>query len=167
MMFENEVGNAFDLIFANIQAHPERAHQSVVLIASGSEDAYSYAIAKADETIRSIYEGGIQQILGLGIPIVCAAGNNAEKPGRQNIDTLPSVLQDENTPLINVGAADYEGNRILMSQHGSQLTVYAPGYLVESQSPVDLSPIVSTGTSNRKYKYPCELVYGVKLSVLT
>lgn len=144
---EGDFQDAFELVIQDLKAHPGRAHQSVILITLGSEEPTNYRDSKGDPIARMIFENPIKELLGLGVPIICAAGNEGDKPNRHNIDARPAVYQDEDIPLINVGAANYKGERLSMSQYGSQLTVYAPGFSVEAQSASDLETITATGTS--------------------
>jgi hypothetical protein len=97
--------------------------------------------------MQDIFEPGLKELLSLGVPIVCAAGNAAQKQGRQNIDTAPAVYQDQDTPLINVGAANFDGDSWEGSQYGKQLTLYAPGVQVAVQSVNGEQPVFRTGTS--------------------
>lgn len=137
----------FELIVNNIKAHPDRAHSSVVLITYGTEKPITQEYL-AGKYVQDAYLPPLQELLGLGVPVVCAAGNYALEPGnRKNIDTIPPLLQSEDTPLINVGAADYEGNLVPKSQDGSQVTIYAPGRDVEAQSIHDELGQVTSGTS--------------------
>ena len=50
-----------------------------------------------------------------GIPIVLASGNEGEN-GRQAIDQIPQVLETDDFPVINVGAATHEGKAAPFSQ---------------------------------------------------
>jgi hypothetical protein len=142
-----EFGPALKLVVQDIEAHPERASKSVVLITWGSKQIWTYASVKADETSKENYEHAIKEVLDLGVPIVCASGNEAETVGRTDIDSLPAVYQDRDTPLINIGAATYEGDRLGMSQYGNQLTMYAPGYQVAVQGVNGFDTIYRSGTS--------------------
>jgi hypothetical protein len=131
----------------DLKDNPDRAHKSVVLIAWGTDDFYTYEEAKKDEDLQAIFEQGLKDVLNLGVPIVCAAGNEARTQGRQNIDTAPAVYQDQNTPLINVGGANFDGERWEGSQYGSQLTLYAPGVQIAVQAVTGFQPVLRTGTS--------------------
>jgi hypothetical protein len=157
MAFEGDFKLAFDLIIENLKAHPERAHRSVILIASGSEEKWTYADVKADRWSQNVYEPGLRELSSLGVPIVCAAGNEANDPARQNIDSLPAAYQDDDTPIINVAAAAFDGNRLSMSQHGPQLTMYAPGDQLESQPVDDITVGRNSGSSVGMYRCPRNL----------
>jgi hypothetical protein len=63
----------------------------------------------------------LQDLFALGLPFVTSSGNFARL--EINIERIPSVLADENTPIINVGNVDLEGNRVRDSQRGPQLTI--------------------------------------------
>lgn len=149
---------AFQLIIQDLKNHPDRARRSVILIVSGSEDKYTLESARADDLVRDYFELPMEEILGLGVPIVCAAGNEALDSTRSNIDSVPAVFQDTDTPLINVGAADYNGNRVPKSQYGNQLTIYAPGDQVAAQSVEDLEESLNFGTSIGRWTLPYKIV---------
>jgi hypothetical protein len=83
----------------------------------------------------------------MGVPFVCASGNHGTEPNRHNMDTVPGVLQDADTPIIVVGSAEYDGSRSDFSQDGSQVTIYAPGREVEVQSLTDFQSTIKSGTS--------------------
>jgi hypothetical protein len=138
---------AFNLIIKDINARPQRAHRSVIVITSAIEDSTTLADAKADSFARDTFEEPIRALFDLGVPIVCAAGNYGGDPNRQNIDTVPPVYATADFPLINVGAANYDGERLPMSQGGEHLTIYAPGSQVEAQSQIDMKAGKFTGTS--------------------
>ena len=142
----NQFPRAFDAIIDDIENHPDRAHKSVVLVTAGNENQQTQADL-ADQYIQEVYLPRLQELFRLGIPVVCAAGNEAEEQGRPNIDTLPAFLESEDTPLINLGATANNGNRIPMSQDGDLVTIYAPGDQVEGQSTTDMFGGVTSGTS--------------------
>ena len=144
---ELDFANAFELITDDLEAHPERQDRSVILIASGSEEPETYDRVKGDVKWQKNYEIPMEGLLAMGVPIVLAAGNYAEKPNRQNIDSRPQIYQSEDMPLINVGAASYEGERISMSQSGPRLTVYAPGEKVDGLFKDDFGSKLESGTS--------------------
>lgn len=145
--FETDIEYAFTSIKDDLTAHPGRQDRSVILMAAGSEDSTTYDDAKGNEDWRQNYEYPMQLLLAMGVPIVLAAGNNGGEPNRQNIDTRPQIYQSEDMPLIIVGAANYDGERIPMSQGGPLLTVYAPGEKVEGISKDDFSSTEESGTS--------------------
>lgn len=139
--------HAFNLISDDLKAHPERQDRSVVLMASGSAEHDTYDNVKGNKEWQENYEFPIRKILTMGVPIVLAAGNYGKEPSRHNIDSRPQIYQSEDMPLINVGAANYDGDRIPMSQMGPLLTVYAPGENVEGLSKNDFNSKTETGTS--------------------
>ncbi|KAF2647256.1 subtilisin-like protein [Lophiostoma macrostomum CBS 122681] len=77
----------------------------------------------------------LQDLFALGVPFVTSSGNRGEL--FEIIDRIPSVLADENTPIINVGNVYPEGDRVKASQRGPQLTIDANGEDVEGQSKED------------------------------
>jgi major intracellular serine protease len=118
----------------------------VILISSGTQDPSTLKDAKANKIDQQTFENPIKRLLDHGVPIVCAAGNYADNPNRQNIDTQPALYQAEDTPIINVGAASFAGERYTKSQAGSQLTLYAPGVEIE-YGEFDVGKRLLTGTS--------------------
>jgi hypothetical protein len=126
----------------------------VVVNARGSIDTWTYEKAMSDYWANEDWLNGIKKIQNLGVPFLCAAGNAGQDPNRLTIDTLPAVLQDKDTPIIVVGAADYEGARVPMSQLGSQLRIYAPGKEVLFQTRERGGESQNTGTSvGKKFVY--------------
>ena len=87
----------------------------------------------------------INRILELGTPIVTSAGNHGEE--RPKIDQIPQIFEDGDTPLINVGAVNYQGKLWSHSQDGDQVTIYAPGDKAEAQTKVEKTSIEGEGTS--------------------
>jgi hypothetical protein len=139
------------LVIADIKAHPGRERQSVVLLPGGSKDQITPDEANRDADLKKIFKAGIDQLLELGVPFVCAAGNFGESPNRDTIDTAPAVFQSTETPIIVVGSAENDGSQSSFSQGGSQLTIYAPGREIEVQSLVDFQPTKKSGTSYGKH----------------
>lgn len=62
----------------------------------------------------------------LRVPLVVGAGNMACDPQHRDIETLPGILDDKDTPIINVGAMAPKGNSAYFSQGGPHLNIYAP-----------------------------------------
>jgi hypothetical protein len=82
----------------------------------------------------------------MGVPIVNAAGNTAiEGPFISN--AIPQVLQDDDNPLIVVGATEYDGKRWFRSQIGRINTLFASGVSVDCQTKFNKMHALKTGTS--------------------
>lgn len=126
-----------------------RAQKSVVIYTGGWTVSWidDYEDLKDDIYHQRSYGDIVRQLLAEGVPVVCASGNDGALKGRENIDTLPALFQDDGTPLINVGAADYAGQRWFASQGGSQLTIYAPGVDITIPQNVDRQSRTDSGTS--------------------
>lgn len=118
--------------------------RAVVVMSQSIGGILTYETAKADPDGMA-FKAYLDQLAALGTPFVTSAGNNGEQ--RPNIDLLPQVLEDEDTPIINVGAVDYQGKLWSGSQDGDQVTIYAAGFPSESQSKKDKTPILTGGTS--------------------
>jgi hypothetical protein len=117
-----------------------------VVITAAASSPYSRDDVRNDEDLQDFFGRGLRQILGLGVPFVCAAGNRDGVP----INHLPALFQETNTPILVVGSNDFDGSRSSFSQLGPQLTIYAPGRDVEVQSRVEFQSLLATGTSYGK-----------------
>jgi hypothetical protein len=123
------------------------------VLAGGTEDPMTLADARLDANSQKHFEEPLKALFDLGVPVVCAAGNYGDKPNRQNIDSRPAVYATPDFPLITVGAANYKGESLSMSQKGEHLTIYAPGDLVEAQHIEDFQSRLFIGTSIGKRFY--------------
>jgi hypothetical protein len=145
----DEILAGINLILDDIRARPGREHRSVVVVSGGwyEPDKKTYEKVKNDHGLQVMYGNDIRALLELGVPIVCATGNDAQKPGRETIDSLPALFADETTPIINVGAVDSNGERAPFSQGGGQVTIYAPGVDIEILYKYDDQQKIEFGTS--------------------
>ncbi|OCK74996.1 subtilisin-like protein [Lepidopterella palustris CBS 459.81] len=110
-----------------------------VVVFSGSHPNPNPATATVQDTkIR------MQWFSDQGIPVVIAAGN--EGTNRPEIDMIPMKLDGGILQLINVGAANWEGDKRPASHAGPKVTVYAPGTGVPTMKK-DGSEMLETGTS--------------------
>lgn len=149
---DGDLSNALNLILHDLRLRPRRHGRSVVVTSVGVESGETYQNAKNDPIVQEIYDERFQQLFAMGVPFIAAAGNEA--PGRPLVDQLPMVLQDDDTPIITVGAADYDGMRASFSQTG-QVDPYAPGINVLCQTKRDGSGKVDKGgTSLGKFGIP-------------
>jgi hypothetical protein len=103
-----------DSAIQDLQAHADRQGRSVLIPAQGIGKGFTYKDAAPDPGWQSIYGDPIREIHSMGVPFECSAGNSAQEdkdekdPGkgkRGRIDTFPTVLADDNLPIITVGAA--------------------------------------------------------------
>jgi hypothetical protein len=103
-----------------------REKTSVVLMSVGT---FQEGWENRDKALASKFGQDVKARLdtlhNLGVPVVLSAGNYA--PGRPNLDQIPQVLEGPGIPLINVGAAEYDGTRSKYSQGGNRVFIYAPG----------------------------------------
>jgi hypothetical protein len=120
---DGDLSNALNLVLHDLRSKLRRHGRSVVVTSVGVGSGGTYQNAKNDPIVQEIYDERLQQLFAMGVPLIAAAGNEA--PGRPLVDRLPMVLQDDDTPIIAVGAADYEGTRASFSQTG-QVDIYAP-----------------------------------------
>jgi hypothetical protein len=82
--YERDFESALALVVADIEAHPGRERQNVVLIPGGSRDITTPDEASKHRALLRIFKVGINRILALGVPFVCAAGNFAEPVSKNN-----------------------------------------------------------------------------------
>jgi hypothetical protein len=152
---EPDMEEALELIVKNIRENPGRAERSVILITEGWGRT-TYAEARGDTVYQDLWEKNIRDVFNLGVPLVLAAGNNLAPRGenRKTIDTRPQVYQDQSTPIINVGAADFDGKRVDMSRYNDQPMIYAPGKNVRSLTKSGFSQVADvTGTSYGRFTF--------------
>jgi hypothetical protein len=155
---ELNLPDALNMIMTNIRVNPGRAERSVVLITQGW-GITNYAEAKGNTMFQTLWENNIRDLFKLGVPLVLAAGNNVAG-NRKAIDTRPQVYQDQFTPIINVGAADFDGKRAEMSRYNDQPMIYAPGKNVRSLTKSGFSQVADvTGTSYGKSTFPSLLSF--------
>lgn len=144
----DDFADGFKAVQQDLKAHPDRQHKSVVLTSRGTFPSYTPAEAKSNPWVQRTFGKTLKKLLDLGVPIVCASGNNTPKqPRAAVIDSLPMVLQADDMPIINVGAAQANGQRLAMSQDGPQVTIYAPGEQVKAQTKEDRNLLTQSGTS--------------------
>jgi hypothetical protein len=124
------------MVVADIKANPGRELQSVVISSRsiGNEISYS-TVQNFPLGHKQLYVDPIEQLFDLGVPLVCAAGNEAL--AAKFIDELPMVVKDEKHPIINVGAVTWHGVRAPFSQYGDQLDLYAVGHDMIGQRKTD------------------------------
>ncbi|KAK1585485.1 serine proteinase 2 [Colletotrichum navitas] len=82
---------------------------------------------------RTLYElqKVLQSLFEMDVPVICAAGNSADKPnGSMEPNSLPAVLAVR-LPLIVVGSAAVDGSMSKFSQRGPLLTTWAVGEQVQ------------------------------------
>jgi len=141
----DEFADALWKIQQDITGDPGREHKSVIVTAVGWLEfgKNTYESVRDAYDLQEKYANELRDVMDMGIPIVCAAGNS----GQRDIDNVPQLFADERTPLIVVGAAEFDGSRAEFSQGGNQLTVYAPGGKSPLQSTKDETERESAGTS--------------------
>ncbi|KAF2821808.1 hypothetical protein CC86DRAFT_100900 [Ophiobolus disseminans] len=146
---DEEFSEALGLIEEHISSIPGRQHKSIVMSAIGWKDAL-FGGRDTPEEVRDAWDLQVRfgnlykDIINLGVPVVCAAGN---EEGQTVINSLPQLFESDDIPLIVVGAAESDGSRIPDSQGGDQLTVYAPGSNAPMQSKTDDGHFINGGTS--------------------
>ena len=152
--FTTEVGdflNALTLIIDDINENSGRADKSVVVCSLGYGEKLDEDDMRGLAIVIDMFKTPLEDLFALGVPFVASAGNEATTRGRENIDSLPKLFEDSETPIINVGGANYDGSRYPSSQAGSHLTLYAPGHSVEVQSKEDGKTETDDGTSMGKF----------------
>lgn len=134
--------DALDLILQDLESARGQPRQSVVVTALGQLDPLSAGFTRA----RDAFEPFLRRLFDLGVPFVTAAGNIG-RDGSSAIDSIPQTLQDDANPIINVGAANFQGQRTGISKFGPKLSVYAPGEQVECKLRDEFQTGPCSGTS--------------------
>jgi hypothetical protein len=116
--------NAMWEILRDIKAHPGRESKSIVTTAMAVGKKMTPAEAKADKNIQELYGDDLRESSRLGVPFVTAAGNGNLPREPRDVYQIPSMLQDDDIPIIVVGAADYSGKKWDRSQTGDLVTLY-------------------------------------------
>ncbi|KAF2125230.1 subtilisin-like protein [Dothidotthia symphoricarpi CBS 119687] len=127
---------AVELVYEDIVNNPDRVKKCVVVT--------PWTVKNNDPAYEEAFTIVFKRLLGLGVPVVAAAGN--ERKRSDDIDKLPPLLFGPKFPIINVGGSDNNGVRGGSSQGGSKLAIYAPGQGVEL-SDKDGKSVVGSGTS--------------------
>jgi hypothetical protein len=138
------------LVLRDIKSNEGRASRSVVTTSLALGEGMTSEQAKS-EMNQKLYGNDLRKLSNLGVPFVAASGNEGRDPNRNLVDQVPMVFQDDDIPLIIVGASDYDGKRADYSQTGPLVTVYAPGSEVDCQTKVDGQHGVASGTSLGKH----------------
>ncbi|KAB5545564.1 peptidase S8/S53 domain-containing protein [Coniochaeta sp. 2T2.1] len=122
--FDDSVQEFFDALVEVIKdlrdKHPERQKKSVVIITAGKLPDSMPIEARIQGAMRHI-------MMKLDTPIVTSSGNDADTPGRSDIDQWPMVWASKEFPVIVVGSVDAAGQRAAASQGGPKLTTHAMG----------------------------------------
>ena len=88
----------------------------------------------------------IQKIFNVGGTIVVSSGNNAEEPGRQDVDTFPALWSHFSFPLTVAGSVDNHGHLAPFYQGPDHVTAWAPGVDVRCATRF-ITYRISSGTS--------------------
>jgi hypothetical protein len=139
---------ALEAVTTHLESRPERHSKSVVTCSHGWKIGMDHKKAETDPAAINmrVY---LDRLFEMGVPFISSSGNL----GRlfKTIDKLPKVLEDPDTPIINVGAVDADGSTPIFSQTGPQLTISAPGVGIAGQKKEDGKEGIEEGTSH------CEL----------
>jgi hypothetical protein len=106
--------------------------------------------AKSNAATQKLYGNDLRELSNRGVPFEVSSRNEARQPGQELVDQIPMLLQDDDMPLVVVGGADWNGNRVDFSQAGPLVTVYTPGYEIECQTKVDEADGFATSSSMGK-----------------
>jgi hypothetical protein len=139
---------AYRVIADDLRNYPDRQSRSVVVSANEYYIAGMTHQQVTTDPYYRLWRQPLLDIVNMGVPFVHAAGNSANKADRQpESDALPQLLQDDDIPMIIVGAVDYHGKRADFSQLGRVSTLYAPGVNVECHTKSNGISVEKTGTS--------------------
>ncbi|KAI4663653.1 uncharacterized protein J4E78_004069 [Alternaria triticimaculans] len=161
----DDIHNGFERIVADVIRRRRKipGFQAVVVMSSGTERAVGdngykgYTREEAENDYRAKQQiRWIKQLFSYGVPVVLASGNEAETEGRKVIDHFPQVLETDDFPIINVGAATLAGKAAPFSQglgtqqdpeKRTQLTIYGVGVDVDVHDQYDGAATQDSGTS--------------------
>jgi hypothetical protein len=108
----------------------------------------------ADFQLDRLYNKPIRDLFALRVPLVVAAGNEADpvppKKGALLINTVPSILKTPNLPIINIGASNRDWGRVPFSQYRPLINVYALSYRIKAITKVSKVDNTISGTSFSK-----------------
>jgi hypothetical protein len=121
------------MVVKDLNNHLDRQSQSVVVTSQGFDlPRMTPEQTRVHPLVQQCYLRPIQELHQMGVPIVFATGSGANVPGGSLIsNSIPQLFQDVDTPLILVGAADYNGRRADLSLFGRLSTLYAPSVSVD------------------------------------
>lgn len=138
----DQVFSAFHEIAKDFTTHPERINSAIILMSLGTPET------PGDDKPRQDFKAWMDFFFSGGVPVIVASGN--DRQNHEVVHELPQKLASKDYPVINVGGAAPDGSRADFSQGGDewQLSIYAPGEAVDTQSSTVDGGIVSTrGTS--------------------
>ncbi|KAF2105862.1 peptidase S8/S53 domain-containing protein [Lophiotrema nucula] len=145
---------AWQLIFDDLKAHPDRAKKSVIVSCVRQGAGLGSEMARSQPRGQRLLEA-FRKIHDLGVPIVFAAGNarvpDPRNPGkalsRDGVDMIPYTLEGQDCPLIVVGAASRDGTLWPEGQRGPHVTIFAPGEKIATHDKNKGSTVTADGTS--------------------
>ncbi|KAI0013932.1 peptidase S8/S53 domain-containing protein [Xylariaceae sp. FL0662B] len=130
----------------HFKANTDRVKRSVITLSLG------WAVNPNTILEAAAIKARIRNLMNMGIPIVVASGNNANDPGRMNVDTIPAVWEAPDYPLIVVGSTNSRGKLSAFSQRGPHVTLHATGEDITCMSTSGAQPI--TGKQGTSYSAP-------------
>lgn len=95
-----------------------------------------------DRAFMNLIGGKIDKILGRGVPIILASGNEGGL-----IPSYPQDIESRERPIINIGGTTQDGFVLPGSQGGPQLTIHAPGERLTCHTKKDWEMVDKSGTS--------------------
>lgn len=98
-----------------------------------------YSESAADVVYSSGLRAVIDELLGLGVAVIAAAGNYASSRRFYPAAFASQPPSPESIPLISVGALNPNGSKALFSDGGSWVTAWAPGAAMISTFPQDIN----------------------------
>ncbi|KAF2105280.1 hypothetical protein BDV96DRAFT_655774 [Lophiotrema nucula] len=104
-------------------------------------DAVSQRREEFDDDVKSIWEEatmtGMNRVWIAGVPVAFNSGNYADRPRRQDIDTVPMLYERNDGPFINVCGCYYDVSNTTWAQFGPHVTLHAPDTIVPCQTKND------------------------------
>ncbi|KAH6866620.1 peptidase S8/S53 domain-containing protein [Alternaria rosae] len=161
----DDIDSGFERIVADVIRRRRKipGFKAIVVMSRGTERAVGdnghkgYTRAEAENDYRAKQQiRWIKDLFNYGVPVVLASGNNAETGSRKIIDHFPQVLETDDFPILNVGAATLAGKAAPFSQglgtqqdpeKRTQLTIYGVGVDVDVHDQYDGAATQDSGTS--------------------
>lgn len=121
----SDFSQGLEAVLQDLSDNPNRQSKAVVISSLGfgsSTLTYEQSLTDPDANVMRPY---FEKLFKMGVPFISSAGNRAEI--QPTIRRLPKIIQDDDYPIINVGAVGLDGSKAKFSQDGDQLTISAPG----------------------------------------
>lgn len=92
----------------------------------------------------------ILSLMNADIPVLCAAGNDADPDTGANLEvnSIPGVFEGADYPLMVIGSTNFDGKKSKWSQGGDHVFLHAPGEGITAMPASGSTPLIDEdGTS--------------------